>query len=95
LEYTATTAFQWAQDNAVAFDDAKSELLHFDWACQDTIDDDIKVRLPNGMVVAPSMQEGKTDIVRWIGMYLDRKLNFKPDVYNKVAAVQKTFNALC
>jgi hypothetical protein len=29
LEAGARTAFQWAQDNAVAFDDSKSEMLHF------------------------------------------------------------------
>jgi hypothetical protein len=29
LEVAARTAFQWAWDNAVAFDDAKSEMIHF------------------------------------------------------------------
>jgi hypothetical protein len=29
LEAAARTAFQWARDNTVAFDDAKSEMLHF------------------------------------------------------------------
>jgi len=29
LKLVTKTAFQWAEDNAVTFDDSKSELIHF------------------------------------------------------------------
>jgi hypothetical protein len=43
LEATTHTAFQWANSNAIAFDDYKSELLHFHYTQQDTIADAINV----------------------------------------------------
>jgi hypothetical protein len=36
LEAMARTAFQWARDNPVAFDDAKLEMLHFHHSRQET-----------------------------------------------------------
>jgi hypothetical protein len=51
LEAAARTAFQWVQDNAVVFDDAKSEMLHFHRPRQDTITKEIKIWLPHGTVV--------------------------------------------
>jgi hypothetical protein len=89
------TAFRWVQESMVAFDDVKSELLHFHWARQDVVGEATKVRLPNGMVVGPGMRGGQQDMVRWIGMYLDRKLSFSQHVQMKVAAVQRAFNVLC
>jgi hypothetical protein len=51
-------AFHWAEESAVAFDDEKSELLHFHWERQDEVSEATKVRLPNGTVVGPGMQGG-------------------------------------
>jgi hypothetical protein len=34
-------------------------------------------------------------MVRWIGMYLDRKLTFSQHVHTRVAAAQRAFLALC
>jgi hypothetical protein len=53
LEAAAQTAFAWAQDNAVAFDDSKSQLLHFRRARDDTHTSSTNVKLPNGTVVMP------------------------------------------
>jgi hypothetical protein len=94
LEAAARTAFQWARDNAVAFDDAKLEMLHFHRARQDTITEDIKIRLPHGTVVGPGTRGGKRDVVRWIGVYLDRKLTLNYHVHTRVAAAARAFNAL-
>jgi hypothetical protein len=71
LEAAARTAFKWANNNAVAFDDNKSELLHFHRTRQDTTPDAINVQLPNRTVVKPGMQGGRKDIVRWIGIFFD------------------------
>jgi hypothetical protein len=54
LEAAAQTAFAWAQDNTVAFDDSKSELLHFHHARDNTHTSSTNVKLPNGTVIMPS-----------------------------------------
>jgi hypothetical protein len=95
LEAAARTAFQWARDNAVAFDDAKSEMLHFHHSSQDVVTEETKIRLPHGTVVEPGTRGGKSDMVRWIGIFFDRKLTFKYHVTTKVAAATRVFNALC
>jgi hypothetical protein len=63
LEAAAHTAFQWANNNAITFDDNKSELLHFHCTQQDTTPDAINVQLPNRTVVKLGMQGGSKDIV--------------------------------
>jgi hypothetical protein len=94
LEAAVATAFRWVEESAGAFDDAKSELLHFHWARQDVVSEVTKVRLPNGTMVEPGMRGGRKDVVRWIGMYLDRKPTFSQHVHTRVAAVQRAFLAL-
>jgi hypothetical protein len=95
LEAAVATGFRWAEESAVAFNDAKSELLHFHWAQQDVVSEATKVRLLNGTVVGPGMQGRRQDVVRWIGMYLDRKRTFSQHVHTRVAAAQRVFLALC
>jgi hypothetical protein len=95
LEAAACAAFQWANDNAVTFDDNKSELLHFHHARQDTTPDAINVQLPNRTVVKPGTQGGRKDIVRWIGILINRKLHFTHHVNAKLIAESRSFNALC
>jgi hypothetical protein len=58
LEAAAVTAFRWAEESAVAFDDVKSELLHFHCERQDVVSEVMKVTLPNGTVVGPGTQGG-------------------------------------
>jgi hypothetical protein len=94
LEAAARTTFQWARDNAVAFDDAKSEMPHFHRSRQDVVTEETKIRLPHGTVVEPGTRGGKSDVVRWIGIFFDRKLTFKYHVTTKVMAATCTFNAL-
>jgi hypothetical protein len=95
LEAAARTAFQWVQDNAVAFDDSKSEMLHFHRSRRDIITEETKITLPNGTVVEPGTRGGKNDIVRWIGIFFDRKLSFNYHVRTRIAAANRAFNALC
>jgi hypothetical protein len=95
LEAAARTAFTWARDNAVAFDDSKSELLHFHRTHDDTQTNATNVKLPNGMVITPGTQGGPKDVVRWIGIYFDRKLTFTHHVKLKLTAGSRSFNALC
>jgi hypothetical protein len=77
LEAAAWTAFQWARDNTVVFDDAKSEMLYFHRSRWDIITEETKIQLPHGMVVEPGIRGGKSDVVWWIGIFFDRKLIIK------------------
>jgi len=50
LKDVARTAFRWAHDNAVSFDDSKSELIHFENTHKKS---ENTVRLMNGTIVQP------------------------------------------
>lgn len=88
LELAAKIIFQWAQNNAVAFDDSKSELIHFHRKNNTQESDGKQVCLPNGTVVKP------THCLRWLGVWLDRKLNFKVHVQTKIAAAERALSGL-
>ena len=53
------TAFKWADDNVVTFDDSKSELIHFETTHKMTKE---LIRLPNRTVIYPS------ECIRWLGI---------------------------
>jgi hypothetical protein len=94
LEAATRTTFNWAQANAMACDDSKSEMLHFHQSRTDEYNDATNVCLPNGTIVTPGTQGGKTDMVRWIGIYFDRKLSFSHHVKVKLTATARSLNAL-
>jgi hypothetical protein len=94
LEVATHTAFNWAQANAVVFNDSKSEMLYFHKSRTDEHNDTTNIRLPNGTIVTPGMQGGKTDVVRWIGIYFDRKLSFSHHVKVKLMAAARSLNVL-
>jgi len=83
LETAAGIAFDWADANAVAFDDPKSEIIHFHRQRNFTATDH-QLRLPNGTMVVPKA------CLRWLGVWLDSKLFFKEHVKIKVAAAQRS-----
>jgi hypothetical protein len=78
------TAFQWAEDNAVTFDDSKSELIHFQRGNKATF----TVTLPNKTVIQPS------ETVRWLGVWFDTKMSFKTHVQKKIASATRTLHLL-
>ena len=84
LERAAAITFEWAAANAVAFDDSKSELIHFTRSRRPLQ----TLQLPNGTVVQPA------PVLRWLGVFLDSKLNFKAHVATKVAAAQRALAGL-
>jgi hypothetical protein len=57
LTAATCTVFQYANNDAITFDDNKSELLHFYHARQDTTLDAMKVQLLNGIVIKLGIQE--------------------------------------
>jgi len=63
LAEAALTAFRWAEGNAVAFDDSKSELMHFTLKQKEDTSDSAKITLPNGTIISPSSKA-----LRWLGV---------------------------
>jgi ribonuclease HI len=84
LTKAAEIIFRWAYNNAVAFDDSKSELLHFTRARSTPK----PMRLPNGTEIAPSTA------LRWLGVWLDCKLTFNQHVATKMAAAERALAGL-
>jgi hypothetical protein len=78
----------------VVFEHSKSEMLHFHKSRTDEHNDATNVCLPNGTIVTPGIQGGKTDMVQWIGIYFDHKLSFSHYVKVKLIAAARSLNAL-
>jgi len=89
LAEAASTAFRWAERNAVAFDDSKSELMHFTLKQKEDTSDNAKITLPNGAIISPSSKA-----LRWLGVWFDRKLSFKHHVNTKVASAKRALGCL-
>jgi hypothetical protein len=89
------TVLKWANENAVTFDDRKSEMLHVHHARQDTTPDAINITIPNGMIIQPRIQGGRKDIVCWIGILFDCKLQFTLYINTKLISASRSFNGLC
>ena len=85
LEAIASTAFEWGDNNAVVFDDPKTELIHFHRQRQTP---ECPVILPNGTVIKPS------PVVRWLGVFFDRKLSFRAHVDRKVASASRALQMI-
>ncbi len=85
LENAAKIAFTWAENNAVQFDDLKSELIHFE-SHKTTLNQ--MIILLNNMII-----KSKT-CVQWLKVWLNRKLNFKAHVQTKIVIVTRTLHSL-
>jgi hypothetical protein len=53
------------------------------------------MQLLNGTVVEPGIHGGRKDIVQWIGIFFDSKLNFTHHVNTKLITASRSFNMLC
>ena len=94
LEAAARIAFQWANNNAVLFDDTKTEALHFHRHRNGDISDDETITLPNQTIITPGTSGGNPEAVRWIGIWFDRKLNFRHHVKLKTASGKRALGVL-
>jgi hypothetical protein len=88
LETAVATCFGWGKDNAVAFDDPKSELMHFYKARKEIKNPYVNVILPNGTRIEPS------NVQRWLGFWLDRKLTWKFHIQTRTTSAMRVFMAL-
>ena len=85
LEDVARTAFEWAQNNVITFDDSKSELIHFENTHRITNE---SVRLTNSTTVHA------TENVKWLRIWFDRKLRFNTHVKRKKTSMLRAFNVI-
>ena len=88
LEEAVATCFMWGKKNAVAFDDPKSELMHYYKARKKIQNPYVNVILPNGTCIEPS------DVQRWLGFWFDRKLSWKHHIQTRTASAMRVFMAL-
>jgi len=87
LEVAARRAWSWAADNMIVFDDPKTELMHFHNKTQHNTSN-TPVTLPHGIVIHPSQH------IRWLGVWLDRKLLFNYHVQQKTTAATRALNMI-
>ncbi len=85
LKNAAKIAFTWAKKNAVQFNDSKSELIHFE---------SHKAALNQTIILLNNMIIKSKICVRWLEVWLNRKLNFRVHVQMKIAAVTRTLHSL-
>ncbi len=85
LKNAAKIAFTWAENNAMQFDDSKSELIHFE---RHKIIFNQMIILLNNTVI-----KSKT-CVQWLEVWLNWKLNFKVHVQMKIATVTRMLHSL-
>jgi hypothetical protein len=87
LERAARRAWSWAADNVIVFDDPKTELMHFHNKTSSNTTNS-PVTLPHGTIIHPSKH------LRWLGVWLDRKLLFNYHVQQKTAAATRALNLI-
>ena len=89
LAEAASTAFRWAERNAVAFNNLKSELMHFTLKQKEDTSDSAKITLPNNTIISPSSKA-----LQWLRVWFDWKLSFKHYVNTKVASAKHALGCL-
>ena len=80
LKNAAKIAFIWAENNAVQFNDSKSELIHFE---------SFKMTFNQMIILLNNMIIKSKTYVWWLEVWLNWKLNFKVHVQTKIMTVTK------
>lgn len=84
LQEAAATLYALGKDNAIEFDLAKTELIHFSKGK----DSSTKVTLPGDQEVIPK------DIVKWLGFYFDQHLTFKTHINTRTSQARQAFERM-
>src|SRR3977135_4401519 len=69
-------------------------MMHFHNKRNGDTTDDERITLPNGTTISPATKAISPDMVRWIGIWFDRKINFKHHVKLKAASGKRALGAL-
>ena len=86
LELAAEKLLQLQSQNNIQFDMEKTELIHFHSKRIDNYQDYI-VRIGNIQIEPKSL-------IRWLGIWLNSKLNFKEHVEKKIADATRIFHQI-
>ncbi|KAI1839459.1 hypothetical protein JX266_014330, partial [Neoarthrinium moseri] len=79
---------RWGRENAVEFDPGKTEIMHFSR----------KKNSDNPTVMHGAVEKTAKDVMRWLGIFLDRKLSFRGHVKKwatKANRVANHIRSLC
>jgi len=85
LERATRTLYTLGQQNAIEFDLAKTELLHFTKGKGS----EVPITLPNNEVIKPSRRA-----VRWLGIWFDPHLTFKEHIRIRASQARQAFSRL-
>jgi hypothetical protein len=85
LSQAVSKAFEWARQNVNKFDDSKSEMIHFELKKEMSLN---TIILSNETTLKPRKS------VKWLGIYIDKKLNFKKHVNKKVVNATKALHLI-
>jgi hypothetical protein len=85
LSQAISKAFEWAQQNVIKFNDFKSEIIHFE----------LKKEMSSNTIILSNETTLKSQkSVKWLEIYIDRKLNFKKHVNKRVANATKALHSI-
>jgi predicted RNA binding protein with dsRBD fold (UPF0201 family) len=85
LNQVIAKAFNWARENVVKFDDSKSEMIHFEQK---------KKMLLNTITLSNETTLKSQKSVKWLEIYIDKKLNFKEHVNKRVVNATRTLHLI-
>jgi len=77
--------FLWAKDNAVVFNDSKTEFIYFNKDKKIAI---LTVTLSNNIVIKSS------EVIQWLEILFDQKLTFKDHIKKKIVSITRTLHLL-
>ena len=86
LEREAAKIYELGARNAIQFDLAKTELIHFTTSKQAKT---TSLRLPNEEIIQPK------EVVRWLGIWFDPGLTFKQHVAIRTSQARSAFQRMC
>ena len=85
LEREANTLYTRGAQNAIKFDLAKTELIHFTTSKKAKT---FNLKLPNQEAIQPK------EVVRWLGIWFDSGLTYKSHVTTRVSEARSSFQRL-
>jgi hypothetical protein len=85
LNQAISKAFDWARENVIKFDDSKSEMIHFELK---------KEMSSNSITLSNETTLRSQKSVKWLEIYIDRKLNFKEHVSKRIANATKALYSI-
>ncbi len=85
LKNAAKITFTWAENNAVQFNDLKSELIHFE---------SHKMTLNQMIILFNNTVIKSKTCIQWLKVWLNRKLNFKVYMQMKIVTVTRMLHSL-